>query len=245
MYALVLAAALGQFDFASADYQAPVTFDLMDTPAAAASKVGTLPTIPEDSEEVLRFYSTDKCEPCRKAKADLKRLNFKVEYLDPPDWTNGLAFPIIHWHTPHGWRKHVGWKGLDEFLNFYDASFQGTVVESVPEEGMKYHTYPVHGVTWHINGSAETRQQLINHLYGDGKHAGKFDLGWLNTLSRAQLMTLHDDDHRNVVEWSSVNMRAVSPVNASIPQMAARSAPRKVQWVRACPTCPWTLQYVN
>lgn len=39
------------------------------------------------------------------------------------------------------------------------------------------------------------------HL-SQGEHLGKFDQAWLRSLSQADLLWLHTDDHHNRVDWS-------------------------------------------
>lgn len=63
-------------------------------------------------------------------------------------------------------------------------------------------SYPVHGVQWHIVGSAETKQELIDHLMSHSNHSDVraiYSRSDLQAMSREQLLTLHDDSHRHVV----------------------------------------------
>lgn len=62
-------------------------------------------------------------------------------------------------------------------------------------------TYPTRGSWWTFPGN--TREQLIYHLQL-GEHAGKFDSRWLQTLTMAQLQSLHSDDHERRVNWGYV-----------------------------------------
>lgn len=65
--------------------------------------------------------------------------------------------------------------------------------------GVRQHSagyYPVHANRWNVLGDWNpSRAKLIAHLQEHSNHAGKFDLGWLNTLSVEQLKSLHSDDH--------------------------------------------------
>lgn len=61
-------------------------------------------------------------------------------------------------------------------------------------------SYPVRGSHWSYPGNS--RGQLIAHLQS-GEHAGKFSPTWLNSLSYAELLSLHDDDHEHRVKMGS------------------------------------------
>lgn len=45
------------------------------------------------------------------------------------------------------------------------------------------------------------------HL-ANGKHVGKFPIEWLQTLSNAEVQSLHSDDHENKVNWDYVPGRS-------------------------------------
>lgn len=62
-------------------------------------------------------------------------------------------------------------------------------VEAVPK-------YPTRGNLW-------TGCDSWKHLT-TGKHAGKFDSTWLQTLSWSELQSLHSDDHEGQVKWKYV-----------------------------------------
>lgn len=56
--------------------------------------------------------------------------------------------------------------------------------------------YPVHPQRWSVRGSWNpSREQVLQHLLSDPNHSGRFDRQWLSSLSREQLLSLHDDHH--------------------------------------------------
>lgn len=61
--------------------------------------------------------------------------------------------------------------------------------------------YPVRG-NWFTgpNGYMIGREAMIAHLQ-TGEHRGKFDPAWLNTLTNAEVQSLHSDDHQRAVKW--------------------------------------------
>lgn len=67
--------------------------------------------------------------------------------------------------------------------------------------------YPVRGSWWTHPGSG--RAGLIHHLQS-GVHTGKFSEAWLNSLSLAELESLHSDDHEHRVKAPSVNRPAAA-----------------------------------
>lgn len=82
--------------------------------------------------------------------------------------------------------------------------------------------YPLRGNWWSVDGQWNAiKAVLIAHLTG-GEHRGKFDRDWLQSLSRAELHSLHSDDHEGRLQ-----RRHVRPPAASTP--AVRSS---------CPSCP-------
>lgn len=58
-------------------------------------------------------------------------------------------------------------------------------------------------------GPFNNRRQLINHLYTDSNHSGRYDKDWLEGLTYNQLLTLHDDDH-NGHATATIKMQASS-----------------------------------
>lgn len=76
-------------------------------------------------------------------------------------------------------------------------------------------SYPVHAQRWNILGNWNpARGVIINHLLTHPNHRGKFDRAYLESLSRAQLLSIHDDDHDQRVQWAYVNRRASSTIIA-------------------------------
>lgn len=64
-------------------------------------------------------------------------------------------------------------------------------------------SYPTHSVRWHIIGSRESREELIQHLMTHPEHADvrrMYTANDLHRMTRAQLMTLHDDSHERRVQ---------------------------------------------
>lgn len=71
--------------------------------------------------------------------------------------------------------------------------------------------YPTRGALW---GGAYDWRHLTH-----GQHAGKFDHAWLQTLSNAELQSLHSDDHEDRVKWEYVVRQTKQP--AAAPQKRA------------------------
>jgi hypothetical protein len=107
--------------------------------------------------------------------------------------------------------------------------------------------YPVRGNHWSIGASWNAdRKTVLAHLHG-GQHAGKWDAAWLATLSHAELLSLHDDDHEGRVQWAHVRRPttatkpAVQPVYYTQPARQPVKSPRGVLRLFARPsgqTCP-------
>lgn len=73
--------------------------------------------------------------------------------------------------------------------------------------------YPTRQNWWTHPGSGKAG--LINHLASDGIHRGKFDRAWLETLSVAQLESLHSDHHEGRTHWAYVGNAQASSVRPS------------------------------
>lgn len=114
--------------------------------------------------------------------------------------------------------------------------------------------YPTRGGNWNVLGDNNpSKSKLIQHLYSHSNHSGKFDLGWLNSLSVAELESLHSDDHEGRVHWSHVQRKnqptsTTQVVRVSTPVQYAKptarisyAAPRTA----ACPNgkCPRSYSY--
>lgn len=92
--------------------------------------------------------------------------------------------------------------------------------------------YPVRGGWWsHSDGN------LRRHLAQAPQHAGKFDQRWINSLSGAELESLHSDDHEGRVKWQYVRRTAeVSAPRAEAPvRMTWRYSQPRAYY---CPNCP-------
>lgn len=60
--------------------------------------------------------------------------------------------------------------------------------------------YPVHSVSWHITGSAETHADLVNHMLTSSHHGDvrrTYSASELQSMSRQELMSMHDDSHNH------------------------------------------------
>lgn len=86
--------------------------------------------------------------------------------------------------------------------------------------------YPVRGGHWSIGASWNaSRSAVLTHLQG-GQHAGKWDPAWLATLSHAELLSLHDDDHEGRVKWAHVRRPTTAPRPAQQPAKRSRGVVR-------------------
>lgn len=66
--------------------------------------------------------------------------------------------------------------------------------------------YPVRGSWW--SGCSSWR-----HLT-TGEHAGKFDAAWLQTLSNAEIQSLHSDAHEGRVKWQFAVRAKAAPARS-------------------------------
>jgi len=61
--------------------------------------------------------------------------------------------------------------------------------------------YPIHGQRWNFEGSwSPTKSFMIKHLLSGSAHRGKFHNWNLQSWSKAELWSLHDDDHEGRVK---------------------------------------------
>ncbi len=74
------------------------------------------------------------------------------------------------------------------------------------------HGYPVHPTRWTYPG------EIHAHLKS-GQHANKWPAVWIDTLTKAEAESLHDDDHTGAVRWEYVP--AKPPAKASPPPVRA------------------------
>ena len=70
----------------------------------------------------------------------------------------------------------------------------------VQAEASEFPNYPT------STGNPNTHSRRWTGLSGwqhlnSGQHRGKFDVAWLQTLTWAELQSLHDDDHEGRVKW--------------------------------------------
>lgn len=96
--------------------------------------------------------------------------------------------------------------------------------------------YPVHGTGgWHIIGSANTKQEIINHLMTEPDHADVraiYTFEDLQSMTQQQLNTLHGDSHNHQV----VNVKQQTAVQKPV----VRQAPVQYYQSGGCPggVCP-------
>lgn len=76
--------------------------------------------------------------------------------------------------------------------------------------------YPIRGRWW--SGCGNWRHLTV------GRHAGKFDHAWLQSLSNEELQSLHSDDHEGRTKWEyvvrptkTVQPKATSPPSSDCP----------------------------
>ncbi len=100
---------------------------------------------------------------------------------------------------------------------------QYTVVNKCPAtakaESVPYpRGYPVHQTRWTYPG------EIHSHLK-TGQHAGKWPAIWIDTLTRQQAESLHDDDHEGKVQWQYVPARPPAKPVQTIPVVPGVKAP--------------------
>ena len=67
-------------------------------------------------------------------------------------------------------------------------------------EGVREGGYPTRTSWWTVGKKHPEKEGMVTHLSG-GPHKKKFDLAWLETLTRDELHSLHSDDHEKKVNW--------------------------------------------
>ena len=68
------------------------------------------------------------------------------------------------------------------------------------KEGIREGGYPTRTSWWTVGKKHPEKEGMVTHLSG-GPHKNKFDLAWLETLTRDELHSLHSDDHEDKVNW--------------------------------------------
>lgn len=114
-------------------------------------------------------------------------------------------------------------------------------VVTVRRETVSRSSYPVHAQRWNILGVWNVaRGTVISHLLTHPNHRGKFDRLYLESLSRAELLALHDDDHDGRVRWAYVNRRQSSAVVArsTQPMRAVVAKAAAVDWFMGAAMAP-------
>lgn len=104
--------------------------------------------------------------------------------------------------------------------------------------------YPLRGGWWSVNGNwRPSKSYLVSHLADASQHRGKFDRVWLNSLTSAELNSVHSDDHERRLKSQYVNK-----FDTTVPPQVAKPAAKKAPAVRRaaptrrgtyCPTCPY------
>lgn len=99
--------------------------------------------------------------------------------------------------------------------------------------------YPLRGRWWSVEGVRRpSKSFIVSHLMG-GKHRGKFNRNWLNSLSLSELHSVHSDDHEERLKWQYVNgtqqVSVTQPAKQPVKQPTVKRAVRSYQY---CPTCP-------
>ena len=78
------------------------------------------------------------------------------------------------------------------------------------DQGVRETGYPTRKSWWTVDKRHPEKDGMVKHLSG-GPHKGKFDLAWLETLTRDELHSLHSDDHEGKVDWDyAVKQKTVS-----------------------------------
>lgn len=179
-------------------------------------------------ERASVIYYPDNCDPCTAdALAKLKAAGLAVRVLKPPAWCK--TPPVCHWEASGRWWQ-VRWIGsIDDFVGAWQKTQDAPKAEpvSVTYKLPAAQRYPTHRQIYDIEGDWNASwQKIFNHLLTGSEHRdvrAKFSRGQLSRMTRAELLSVHDDSHRR-------NLRDLAAVKAK-QQMVSR---RRV----ACPTCP-------
>lgn len=114
-------------------------------------------------------------------------------------------------------------------------------VAQVPTSGH----YPLRGSWWSVGSNwRPSHAQLVSHLSGASAHRGKFELAWLQSLSAAELNSVHSDDHEGRLKGQYVNKmeasvsRSTNTAPQVAPQPVKRAPARRAVPRTYCPTCP-------
>ena len=89
-------------------------------------------------------------------------------------------------------------------------SEQDTGDHEEPVEGVREGGYPTRTSWWTVGKKHPEKEGMVKHLSG-GPHKGRFDLLWLETLTRDELHSLHSDDHEEKVNWLYAKKPSVTP----------------------------------
>lgn len=128
---------------------------------------------------------------------------------------------------------------LQEYLDRPDYQTFPTV-KAEPFVPYTYRAYPVqlYNGMWHITGTPNSKQEIIDHLMTEGEHAdvrAVYTRQDLEGMSRDQLRTMHDHSHRHVL----VNIKQTTAYYTPVTTTTV-SRPPAVYYNSNCPggNCP-------
>lgn len=209
MTIIILIAALAQVPEFDLGTSVP-EFDLSGSgqiPEFTLSGVGSVPTIlqptklSEPTRGPLAFgYTKPRCPGCDTLKVEKERLNSPhIELKDPPAWTAGHAFPVMHWETPKGWQSMDGWPGAGKFLTLYDESMKAKAAQAAPQVvQQQLRVTPSYGNHW-THPDTIFRHLIQEHGYSPAQLRG---------LSEEQMLTLHDQAHESAPQYRAAQQRS-------------------------------------
>lgn len=152
-------------------------------------------------------------EPARRGGGWIPGTNpptWSDSWMPPPaePWIKPLVEPFSDWNVDH-WDLPTPKKGAGQFDADADAvaafAFAKAARERVkttpapapvggalpvPQTG-----YPLRGALWSHPG------EIHDHLINAKEHRGKWDAGWIRSLTAAEAESLHSDDHEGIVHW--------------------------------------------
>lgn len=139
----------------------------------------------------------------------------------------GGGYPLLWWQIDDDSAKAYQWTSAADFCRAYEATTAPAPVLSQRQGG-----YPVHRQRFNIEGDWNpTLEKLVQHLLTNSNHQGKWDATWLAQLNRAELLSLHDDDHEGRVRGEYVRRPTVRVQAVVKPAAAVARCPGGV-----CPT---------
>lgn len=91
------------------------------------------------------------------------------------------------------------------------------------KEGIREGGYPTRTSWWTVGKKHPEKEGMVTHLSG-GPHKNKFDLAWLETLTRDELHSLHSDDHEDKVNWVYAQKPVEPPASESGEEVQERDS---------------------